>query len=510
MSQSSITRFFSTTTQRVESIENIEGFNNKILVDGWKETNSPLADLMVPCATTGIQIGMLIPVFTGGELVGWDADDVGVISVYQVIDMGRRVLLETLQPLPSFDPRYCIPTAFDGKLLVLNELGIRTVVEPEKLKEVFPLAPFAAQTTVAISNSGNRDIATNNSIVPPQLPSNAASSKQLELEQKIKAFRVLCFHNAALAEATLGTTTDLSSRDVSIQVQLRLPEDLKDVRALSAVNIEKFLRAQWGIAEGSPHKETGKVETLHLSDMVKPNEYLQTNAMVKILFDRIWYLYDILTGEQAGGFYTTTFVVISSRITAPGELSCREWLPSFTIQVMSKVLANFGVCIKSPEAATWNRDEFRAALLKATAFDWTEMNNREIRTRLSSKARNDGTGTTVTVKATGKQTRAANHDSDMSKKPRQDAGRSSTPHSASMATPNAQGICVFWLMEKLIPGSSPCSSQSGTRSCRWLHPTSISNPLDKYSRDAFLQAVKTNVKSRVKTTLMTEAINKLP
>jgi len=357
---------------------------------------------MVPVAANKIQIGMLIPVFTGGELIGWDADDIEVISIYQVIDMGRRVLLETLQPLQSFDPRYCIPTSFEDKVFVLNELGIRTVMTPDELKAMFPLAPFAAQTATSTPNAGNRDTTSNNQTIPPQLPSNAGSSKQLELEQKIKAFRVLCFHNTALAEATLGTTTDLSSRDVSIQVQLKLPEDLKDVRALSAVNIEKFLRAQWGIAEGSPHKETGKVETLHLSDMVKPNEYLQTNAMVKILFDRIWYLYDILTGEKEGGFYTTTFVVISSRITAPGELSCREWLPSFTIQVMSKVLANFGVCIKSPEAATWSRDEYRAALLKATAFDWTEMNNREIRARLSVKARNDSTGTAVTAKSTGK------------------------------------------------------------------------------------------------------------
>ena len=81
-------RFFSTTTQRIESIESVEGFNHKILVDGWKEANSPLADLMVPVATTGLQIGMLISVFTGGDLIGWDADDIGVISVYQVIDIG--------------------------------------------------------------------------------------------------------------------------------------------------------------------------------------------------------------------------------------------------------------------------------------------------------------------------------------------------------------------------------------------------------------------------------------
>jgi hypothetical protein len=50
----------------------------------------------------------------------------------------------------------------------------------------------------------------------------------------------------------------------------------------------------------------------------------------------------------------------------------------------------------------------------------------------------------------------------------------------------------------------------GGRSCRWVHPTAIDNPLDKSRRDAFLQAVKTNIKSGAKAALMIEAINKLP
>ena len=138
------------------------------------------------------------------------------------------------------------------------------------------------------------------------------------------------------------------------------------------------------------------------------------------------------------------------------------------------------------------------------------MNNRAIRARLSVKARNDSTGTAVTAKLTCKQIRPTVQDKETNKKPRQDMTRNNTARSGPSTTPNSQGNCVFWLMERLIPGSSPCSSQSGNRSCRWLHPATISNPLDKSSRDAFLQAVKVNVRSTVKAALMTEAINKLP
>jgi len=181
MSQTPITKFFSATTQKIDSIEGIEGFNHNLSVDGWKEANSALADYMVSCESNKLQICMLIPVFTGGELVGWEADDVEVISVYQVVDVGRRIIIEVLQPLESIEQRYCIPTSFEGKLMVLNELGIRSVVKAEQLKDLFPSTPVAAHATGSATSNKSRDLTP----VPPQLPTNASSSKQLELEQKI-------------------------------------------------------------------------------------------------------------------------------------------------------------------------------------------------------------------------------------------------------------------------------------------------------------------------------------
>ena len=95
------------------------GFDHDLLVKGWKNSTAPIADLMVPYVANGVQVGMLVPVFTGGELLGWDAGDVEVIAVYQVVDTGRRVILETLQPMSSFEKRYFFRRLSKGKCLSL-------------------------------------------------------------------------------------------------------------------------------------------------------------------------------------------------------------------------------------------------------------------------------------------------------------------------------------------------------------------------------------------------------